>query len=185
MMRISDDEKLSEELGVRLAPKFPGVTVEVGTSDRWERKCVTIRWAGFADLLPEERFHRLATVIPKTFRDQRMRGFVWLELAPEETVDGFLKLPRSEDIADREADIYAGLVKCGFFDALGKTVGPSPEMNCRGAFQQVLKVLSAKKYSPARAHDARLAFIRHGAYCDCQVLLTARPSLDEQHAGAA
>ncbi len=179
------DRELEAELLATVEPKFPGMMVEVGLSERWNRPCVTFRWAGFADLLPEERYHRLATVIPESVREKKLKGFVWLELAPEESVDSFLKHPRSEDMADQEGEIYAGLVQCGFFDGLSKAVGPSPESKCRGVFQETLAVLQTKKYTPEQIRDARLAFIRHGAYCDCQVHIAARPSLAEAHAGAA
>ena len=48
----------------------------------------------------------VSAVIPTDFREQKMAGFVWLELAQGESVEEFLKLPRSEDIADREAEIF-------------------------------------------------------------------------------
>ena len=76
---------LEAQLASLLADPFPGMTLEVGRSERWNRTCVTFRWAGFAKLLPEERFHRLTKAIPEGFRESRMRGFVWLELAPDDS----------------------------------------------------------------------------------------------------
>ena len=179
------DRQLEAELAEMLAPHFSGMTVEVGHSDQWDRMCVTFRWPGFVTLLPEERFHRLARVIPSDFRDSRLDGFVWLELTPDETVEAFLRLPRSEEVAEREADIYADLLEAGFFESLGESMGPTPDRQCRGGFSEIEAVLSGKNCSAANIRDAKLVFIRHGAYCDCQVLQTVLPELAKSYAGAA
>jgi len=179
------DKDVASELTAMLSASFPGITVEAGHSERWDRMCVTFRWAGFAGLLAEERFQRLARLIPDDFRDRRLAGFVWLELAPDDTVDGFLKLPRSEDVADREATIYAELVEIGFFESLAKSLGRSPDKNCGGDLSKSAEVLSTLKYSATKVRDAKLLAIRLGAYCDCQVLQSVQPALAELHAGAA
>lgn len=179
------DPHLADELAAMLESKFPGMGVHVEIHPRWNRPCATFTWPGFADLLPEERFHRLATVIPETFREERLGGHIWLELAPGETVEAFLSLPRSEDIAPREAQLYGDLVQSGFFDALSKAMGPAPGSACRGVFEQTLRVLKERGLSAGQIDDAKLVLIHHGAYCDCQVLLTARSSLDAAHHGAA
>ncbi|MCO6437773.1 MAG: hypothetical protein J5J06_11845 [Phycisphaerae bacterium] len=179
------DAALAQELETMLEPKFPGIEVAVGKNPRWNRTSVTFTWAGFSGLLPEERFHRLMTVVPEEFREQRMEGFVWLELAPGETVEAFLKLPRSEDIVAREATTYAELVKTGFFDALSKALGPAPQVQCRGVFDHVGRILGDRGCAAHVVQEAKLVFIHHGAFCDCQALLTARKSLDDAHHGAA
>ncbi len=177
--------KLVADLTALLEPGFPGIAVEVEHSDRWDRMCVTFRWPGFADLLAEERFHRLVAAIPEKFRQDSLAEFVWLELTPEETVDAYLKLPRSEDIGKQEAAIYAMLVDAGFFGLLAETLGSAPKAKCPGDFSLSASILSGKARSPAQIRNAKLAFIRHGAYCDCQALLTAQNALATQHAGAA
>ena len=125
--------ELECELTDMLEGRFPGIAVEVAHSARWNRMSVTFRWAGFGDLLPEERFQRLAGAIPDPFREAKLLGFVWLELAPEETIDAFLKLPRSEDVAEREVSIYGKLAAGGFFLALKKAMGNSPQKSCTSA----------------------------------------------------
>jgi hypothetical protein len=114
-----------------------------------------------------------------------MAGLVWLELAPDETVEDYLNLPRSEDVADKEREIYVGLARAGFFELLGNSLGPSPETRCEGDYFTTTAVLSKKGYPVAKIHDAKLVFIQHGVYCDCQVLQTAQPALARLHAGAA
>ena len=185
MRQRKDNETLRAELLEMLAPKFPGIEAEVGHSDRWDRMCVTFTWAGFADLLPEERFHRLVAVLPEQFREARLAGFVWLELASGETVDGFLKLPRSDDVEEKEAAIYAGLVGADFFGSLAESLGPAPDKKCPGDFSMSVALLTDKGFSPDQIRDAKLVFIRHGAYCDCQGVLAAQHALAECHAGAA
>jgi hypothetical protein len=131
--------------------------------------CATFRWTGFKGLLTEERFHRLTTVIPADFRNTRMKGFAWLELAPGEDVDEVLAMPRSEDVAAREKDIRKKLDKAGFLDALGEALGEKPQEECGGDFAHTVSVLKAKKWSEKDIIDAKLVFIRGGIYCDCQV----------------
>lgn len=175
------DKKLEADLTSMLAEEFPGLNVTIEHSDRWNRVCATFVWSGFADLLPEERFQRLVRLIPEDFREKRLAGLVWLELAPGESVEAFLKLPRSEDFAAREADVYAELESAGFFEALEKALGPEPQKACQGQFTELGVVLSRKKYSKKRIRDAKLLFILNGAYCDCQALLTVRRELSRLH----
>ncbi len=168
---------IEAELRASLTPKFPGMTIEVAHGDRWKRMCVTFRWSGFAELLPEERFHSLVEMVPARFRRSHLQGFVWLELAPDETVDAYLQLPRSEDVKRRTPAIYGDLLSAGFFDALDAALGPRPKGNCLGGFLSTEAVLSAGNYSAAKIWDAKLLFIGQGVYCDCQVLETVRPKL--------
>jgi hypothetical protein len=185
MAAQKEEKRLSTDLVSMLRPRFEGLTVTVGYSDRWRRPCVTFLWSGFAGLLPEERFHRLARAIPEEFRASRMTGVVWLELAPGETVEDYLKLPRSEDVLGREPDVYAELVRVGYFDRLQEALGRSPEARCGGDLSVTLSLLSSAEYPVDRIDQVKLVFIRHGAYCDCQVLQTARPTLAEVHAKRA
>jgi hypothetical protein len=175
-------EALENKLIAMLADFFPGLKVEVGWSKRWSRMCATLRWSGFAELLPEERFQRLAKAIPEGFRESQMMGFVWLELAPDETLESFLELPRSEDVAAREPALYAELLKSGFFESLDRAMGASPGESCRGDFSQVEGILSTEHFSKDKIRDAKLVFIRHGVYCDCQIMETAQPLLTELYA---
>ncbi len=185
MKKEPSKKTLESELTGLLAPRFSGIRVEIGKNRRWYRPCVTFRWSGFDGLLPEERFQRLVSVLPAKLREEQMTGFIWLELTETETVDEFLKLPRSEDIANREAEIYAELVRVDLFDSLAKALGSPPERKCEGDFREMLRVLKAKRFGANRLVDARLLMIRHHAFCDCQVLLTARDKLAKLFADAA
>ena len=183
-MAQNRDKKIQTELELLLAEHLPGIEVVVEHSKRWQRMCVTFRWSGFAGLLPEERFERLSRLIPAEYRDGKLAGFVWLELAPDEEADDLLGLPRSEDVADRESDIYTKLTNLDFFDALARALGAAPQKSCTGGFSEVAAILSAKEFSKEGITDSKLVFIRHGAYCDCQVLLTVRAELAGMYAKA-
>ncbi len=185
MKAASSFEPIQRELAKMLSGKFPGMSIEIAHSAKWKRPCVTFRWRDFEGLLPEERFHRLVAAIPTEFREQKMAGFVWLELTEGETVEEFLKLPRSEDVADREAKIYGELMKAELFDSLAEAMGASPDKRCSGDFREMARLLSAKRFSAAKLRDAKLLMIRHRAFCDCQVLLTAKAELARLFAEAA
>ena len=185
MGNMKDKQAIAGELAQLLTKSFPGIAVQMEHSPRWNRDCVTFQWEGFAGLLPEERFHRLTKSIPDGFREEKLAGLVWLELAPGETVEEFLRLPRSEDIARKERTIYAGLHNADFFGVLNQVLGAAPDKKCAGGFTETERVLSTLKLGPHGTQDAKLIFIRHHAFCDCQVLLTAQQALADAHAGAA
>ena len=177
--------QLVADLTKLLAGNMPGMEIDVSYSDRWKRDCVTFVWEGFTDLLPEERFHRLIQAIPEAFRTTRLKGLVWLELAPGEAIDEFMAYPRSEDVAPRESSIYAGLLDTDFFDAIDAGLGPLPKETCQGDFAMMARILTSLKFTDAQIRDAKLVFIRHGAYCDCQVYFTAQQELAKLYVGAA
>ncbi|MBI3834994.1 MAG: hypothetical protein HY287_11750 [Planctomycetes bacterium] len=158
------------ELRAMLAPLFEGITVSISSSTRWNRPAATFTWSGFKGLLPEERFHRLMTVISEGFKAERMAGFIWLELAPGESIDELLKMPRSDDVAAREGQIVADLSSCVFFATLAEELGASPQRQCQSDFRFATKVLSSLKFDAAGIRDAKLVFIRHHAFCDCAIL---------------
>jgi hypothetical protein len=165
------DKELEAELAEMLAGKFRGIEISIEQSPRWNRMCAMFRWKGFNGLLPEERFHRLTTAIPAEFRNTRMKGFVWLELAPGESVDDVLAMPRSEDVAPREKSILKKLSQASFYAALEEALGESPQEECGGDFANTALVLEARKWPQSDITDAKLLFIREGIYCDCQVKL--------------
>jgi len=178
-------ERLKHELLEILSAKFPGIEIEVENSAKWDRPCVTFRSKEFAGLLPEERFQRLAAVIPTEFREQKMAGLVWVELAEGESLEAFLKLPRSEDIAEREAEIYGQLARVKLFELLKEAMGTSPDRRCMGDFREMERLLTIKRFPADGIRDAKLLMIRHRAYCDCAILLTAQAELARLYADAA
>jgi len=168
--RTTDVAAVERELRAMLAPAFDGITIEIAHAPRWNRMAATFTWPGFNGLLPEERFHRLMTVIPEGFKNERMAGFIWLELAPGETIDELLKMPRSDDIAERELEIHDKLSHLGFFDQLGSALRPLPQKQCKSNFHFAISVLAGLNYDDTGVFDAKLLFIRHHAFCDCAIL---------------
>jgi hypothetical protein len=170
---------MRDELRMLLSAAFPGIDIEVEHSARWDRTCVTFRWEGFAEMLPEERFRRLLMHIPAECREESLRGAIWLELAPGETVEEYLALPRSDDIAGGEKMIAHRLIRSGFFEELERKVGPLQVEQCMASLALSRDLLRERGFSPRETHEACLLFIRHGAYADCEVLLQARPAILE------
>lgn len=175
------ERQLEADLRELLAPHFPGMEVSIEPASRWDRPVVIFRCPAFANLLPEERYERLLRFISEPFRTAHMRGLIWLELAEGESVDAFLKLPRSEDAAEREGDIYARLQSAGFFEALKKSLGRAPTKSCKSDFSDSVAILAERRPPSPSIEEAKLLFIRHGAYCDCQALLTVAPQLAKAH----
>jgi hypothetical protein len=169
-------EQLAADLHALLGACLPGIDIRVEHSERWQRLSVVFRWEGFRALLPEERFERLTRIIPTRFRRQRLRGFVWLELAPGQTMDEFLALPRSDEVADRGDSILRALVAAGLLDRLSSALGSYPRANCTGGFSLTERTLCAGGWTAREVTDAKLFFIMHGAYCDCQAAVTLRPA---------
>lgn len=180
-----DDQRLETDLNDLVRATFPGMTVCVEDNARWNEKSVTFTWPGFSDLLPEERFHKLVGVIPPEMRQSRMQGMVWLELVPGESIDDYLKLPRSEDSLEKEPSVYSMLVEADFFVDMANRIGSGPGSKCGGDFTVAEAVLTNAKFSASRIRDAKLVFIRHGVYCDCQVLSSVQPELAKLYSGAA
>ncbi len=173
--------KIQDGLTALLADYFSGIKVTVEHSPRWDRMCVTFVWAGFEGLLPEERFQRLTQVIPEDCRAEQLAGFVWLELVPGEEVDAFLELPRSEDVAEGEREIYTEVNQKGFFGKLSGALGDDPTRACNGGFAATEVALRDLGFTSDQICQAKLVFIRHGAYCDCQVVLTVREELADAY----
>lgn len=181
MIKSTKDQKLEADL-LSMLGDFPGLSIDVSRSPRWKRMCVTFIWDGFDGLLPEERFHRLVNVIPADFCNTRLAGFVWLELTSNETVETFLKLPRSEDIGNHELEIDASLRRVGFFELLRDSMGSQLRRSCPGDFSLSAKIMSTVNFTTRQVTDAKLLFIHYGAYCDCQVLQSVNPTVAKRHA---
>ncbi len=181
MPKAKGHQFIRDKMHELLDPVFAGIEIEVGRSERWQRTQLIFRHAAFADWLPEQRFRRLTQLIPPEFFERHLRGAVWFELAPGETEDDLLQVRRSEDMADDEPAIARQLFQVNFFDVLEQEMGDSPIESCDGAFTKARKVLAANKIVGPNQDDACLVFIRNQAYCDCEVLLAAKPALAERY----
>jgi hypothetical protein len=176
--REQDHARLAGELRELVETACPGIAVEVGIHPRWQRKCFTFRWAGFDGLLPEERFRLVVKRIPPEFYEAHCGGAVWLELADGESLEDYLELPRSEDIDPRLAAVWSFLRDVNFFATLEDELVRIPPARCPDDFTVCRKVLTVKQASADQARDALLAFMRHRAYSDWEVLREVRPLVE-------
>lgn len=136
---------------------YPGVNIVV-TSPR------------FQGLLPEQRFYLILRAMPPEFYDERLRGAgVWFELAPGETGKDLMKMPRSEDIAGREAAIRQRLEQADFANRLHDVFEEDESIASEYDYAACKKVLRDGGWSEAQITEACLLFVAEGAYCDVQV----------------
>jgi hypothetical protein len=175
MSSQKDHGHIEQELHKFLDPHCPGIKITVALSPRWKRLCLEFRWNGFANLLPEERFRLMAKHVPPEFVARNCADAVWVELTPAESIEEYLKLPRSEDVADRAAAILKSLSDSDFFAALEDELVRVPPADCPDDFTFSRRVLSAKSATPAEVRDACLVFMHHRAYNDWEVLREVRP----------
>ena len=171
---------LRVDLIALLGKTCPGIDISIRHSDRWNRSAIEFRWEGFAGLLPEERFRRIMGALPDHFYETRMQGLVCLELVPGEELEAYLALPRSEDVVQDEPRLARRLLKANFFDKLEAKLGPSPMDACSGGLQGTRQLLGSLRFSAVQVERACLVLIRHRSYCDCEVLMRARPELVER-----
>jgi len=175
MARAHNSKQIASELTVFLAEHCPGMTVDVGMSNRWKRRCLTFTWPGFKDLLPEERYRLVLRHIPPEFVEKHCTGAVWLELTPGESVDDYLKLPRSEDVDSKLPQIWKQLREWRFFELLEDELVRVPPSQAPDDFSHSKHVLDARGATAQQRQDACLAFMRQQAYNDWEVLRKVRP----------
>jgi len=152
-----------------------GAEAEVKPPGRWKRPTVLIRWKGFAGLLAEQRFRLVLQRIPQDVLEGGLAGLIWFELAPGETVDDYLKMPRSEDVAQDAPGLVAELKKKGFSEALRQELGRKPTASCKDNFTRSRNVLKGLGFGDGPTADSLLALIHQGAYCDCEALSLTAP----------
>lgn len=175
MAQAKSHSQLQEDLQRFVEGKCPGVQVAVEHSDRWKRTCFTFRWAGFEELLLEERFRLLAKCVPPDFFQAHCAEAVWLELTPGEDIDAFLAQPRSEDVDEQLDDIWSRLETMRFFEALEDELVRIPPRECPDDFTVSRRVFAAKNATDDETRDALLAFMRQKAYNDWEVLRQVKP----------
>ena len=175
----TDYAAVRQELHVALEPYFPGIEIDVDYSERWQRTCLTFRHERFANWLTEQRFRNLVRCIPPKLFEGTLRGAVWFELAPGESVQDALDSKRSDDVADIEAEVFEKLKAGNFFGRLARAIARMPDDDCNWTFDRTRQVLDKMRVRGQAQDDVCLVFIRHGAHCDMEVLLEANHSLAE------
>ncbi len=152
-----------------------GVELEVDISPRWDRLCLTFQWDGFDDLLLEERFRKVAQLVPGDYFEKNCQQAVWLELTPNESIDEYLKQPRSEDVDAELPKIWKKLGEIEFFSRLEDELVRIPPADCPDDLSVSKRVLRASKLSESDVRKCCLAFIRQAVFTDWEVLKAVRP----------
>ena len=177
MARRQSDRVIENRLQETLRARFTDMTVQASRSPRWKRLVLTFRWSGFDELLPEERFQRLLNAIPGPFYVNQLRECVWFELGTGESLEEYMKLPRSEDVEPQAARVLEQLQRVGFFKALGDALGDQPASTCRGDFSVTRELLRSLNFDAESVRRAILVLIGRGVCCDCKVTGELRPVL--------
>lgn len=167
--------QLKKDLLSYVGEHCDGVELDVDVSPRWDRLCFTFRWEGFDDLLLEERFRKVARLVPGDYFEKHCQGAVWLELTPGESIDEYLKQPRSEDVDADLPDIWRRLGEIEFFSRLEDEMVRIPPKDCPDDMSVSKRVLRASNLSEDDVRRCCLAFIRQDVYTDWEVLKAVRP----------
>lgn len=175
MTARSQLERLQKLLKETLAPKLPGVEVEVTPPARWKRPVAVVRWGGFAGLLAEQRFRVVVSNIPAETFERDFHGLIWFELTPGEEIDDYLRMPRSDDVAKKAESLMASAMKSGLAGKIKEALGNDAKESCSGSFEETRRVLAGAGWSKARIEEFCLAAVGRGAYCDCEVIALLIP----------
>jgi len=154
-----------------LTPVFSDARVQVGDNIHYRGTNVVITSATFDGLLPEQRFHHIVRAIPTDFYEKYLRGgVVWFELAPGENAKDYMKMPRSEDIANEEEKIQANLSKVDFFERLQGRLEKQPAAGGLGDFRAARALLREAGLGDGAIEKCCLHFIRQGAFDDAGIV---------------
>ncbi len=170
--------KVQTELQSHLSTTFGEATVQIGDNIHYKGTNLVITSPLFKGLLPEQRFHHVVRAIPPEFYDRYLQnGVVWFELAPGESAKDLMKMPRSEDIADREAQIVKRLEDVRFARKLASKLGKKNQKASVTSFPESRRILTKAGLSEEEVTSACLLLIRHGAFCDAQVVAEVLPKI--------
>lgn len=183
MIPLKQHAQVAEALEEHLAERFDGVSVRIGDGIHYQGTNVVVTCPAFAGWLPEQRFHHIVRAIPADFYERYLRqGVVWFELAPGESAAAYMKMPRSEDIEDDEVAIARKLKAIDFFNRIQKSLGARPDSASPDDFIMSKRLLEESGFDAKDVTLACLFLIRHGAYCDAQVLADVVPKMAADHA---
>ncbi len=171
MIAQKDYQSVQRELEGHLRKRLNRVSVRIGEGIHYRGVNVVVTWSGFAGLLPEQRFHHVVRAIPGEYYDRHLReGIVWFELAPGESAEAYMRMPRSEDVAAEEGRIAERLRQMGFWEEFLAAAGLRPHEASADGFVESGRILREAGEDEEAVRKACLFFIRQGAYCDAHLL---------------
>lgn len=178
MIAQEDYAKIESQIQKYLSARFEDVSVRVGDGIHYKGTNVIITSSHFVGWLPEQRFHHIVREIPQEFYEQYLRrGMVWFELAPGESPKQYMKMPRSEDIADEDPRIAAMLARLGFAKKLRKAISDEGDDASPDDFEITREVLSQMELPDSDVERILLFLIGRGAFCDAHVMADVLPQL--------
>jgi hypothetical protein len=170
--------ELQEQLTDFLAERFDDVTVEIGDDIHYRGTNIVVTTAAFTGLLPEQRYHHVVRAVPPEFYAEKLAsGFVWFELAPGETGEDYMKMPRSQDVAREEPTILRNLIKIGFFETLQTRADMENIALSIDDFTLCKDILKKAGFDADAITQTCLVLIRRGAFCDAHVLIDVAPKV--------
>ena len=183
MIDKADYATVRERLQELLAARLADVQVQVGDNIHYRGTNVVVTSPAFAGLLPEQRFHLVVRAIPKELYERHLRGgIVWFELAPDEAAQDYMKMPRSEDIAEHESAILARLQSIQFAEKLQARFNEEPETISADNLTATRQILTQAGLNKEDLTRACLFLIRLGGFCDVQVIADVIPEITKEHA---
>jgi len=172
-----DTAKIESELRSFVQEAYPAMTVRVeSVQPGAERLAIYFIDASFRDLYPQQRYHKLTSLIPPAYIENQLSCSEWFELAPGESPET-LRLPDDDLISSITPDVSLALKNRGFFKVLDDTLCPvSPDLEgvrCKGDFSNSKSALLACGFPESDYDDVFGVLMALGAYCDCEVLYNA------------
>ena len=173
-------DDLRAELLRHLRGRFSAIEVELAPWDKDPAR-LAIRFVerSFAGLYVQQRYHRLAHLIPREFLDQELANTIWFELAPGERVEE-LRHPDEDLIRDITPAVLGVLAQKHAFDGLDDLLAPADPQavrsKCAGDFQHMRRILAERGFGDDDMFDILHVLMEQGAFCDCEILLNASPA---------
>jgi hypothetical protein len=169
-----DTAKLESELRSFIRNAYPAMTVRVErVQTSAEHLAIYFIDASFRDLYPQQRYHKLTSLIPPAYIEDRLSGSEWFKLAPGESPET-LRFPDDDLISSITPHVSLVLKNRGFFKVLDDTLCPiSPDLEvvqCKGDFSNSKAALLACGFSGGDYDDVFGVLMAIGAYCDCEAL---------------
>ena len=178
MIERADYEQIQKTLVDCLQPFFDDAAVEVGDDIYYKGVNIVVTSRHFTGLLAEQRFHHVVRAIPQNlYNDRLRRGIVWFELAPGETGQDLMRMPRAEDVRKDDAAIESKLREAGFFSAIRARFAEAKDQPSVMRFDASRELLSTCGIPAAEVESAVLFLIGRGAYCDAHVANDLAPRL--------
>lgn len=163
-------EEVARQLQEHVRARFEDANVQIGEGLHYRGTNVVITSKAFAGLLPEQRYGLVLRTIPEAFFKKYLRGgVVWFELAPGESGQDYMRMPRSEDVAARSADVLARMKKSGVLKKLEKAVSQAKGALSAARLDAARQCMEAGGWSADEVREGALVLIGRGALCDADL----------------